>query len=296
MTRLWSAAARPLLTRIRDCSSGLRGLRPFFVSKRFLNLVFLSPRFLRAKDLILADLPSRPTRLLTEFSSLATRNSPLATTSCRLITGRCSLIVCAFAAIFFSGCGYHVAGRTSELPKSIHVIAVPAMENKTTTFKIEQKLTAAAIHEFLAKTTYKIVSDPNGGDAVLTAKVVSLEVLPLLFQSTTTTTKTTPGQTPQPNAQTPSPQIAQATAMTVTMRCEVTFTERDTDKVLYHTDNFVFRNQYQLASTGIDPTTGLPITPTKAQVESFFQEGDPALDRMARDFASRLVSAVLENF
>jgi hypothetical protein len=40
----------------------------------------------------------------------------------------------------------------------------------------------------------------------------------------------------------------------------------------------------------------LPITPTKTQVESFFQEGDPALDRMARDFAARLVSAVLENF
>ncbi len=209
--------------------------------------------------------------------------------------GRDQLVLALASTLTLFGCGYRVAGRTSELPKSIHVIAIPAMENKTTTFKVEQKLTAATIHEFLAKTTYKITSDPNGGDAVLTAKVLSLEVLPLLFQSTTTTTAPST-QSPQPNAQTPPAQIAQATAMTITMRCEVTLTERDTDKVLYHTDNFVFRNQYQLASTGIDPATGQPITPTKAQVESFFQEGDPALDRMAHDFASRLVSAVLENF
>jgi len=203
-----------------------------------------------------------------------------------------SLSVAAIlAAILLSGCGYHVAGHTSELPKSIHVIAVPTMENKTTTLKIEQKLTAATIHEFLAKTSYKVVSDPNGGDAVLTAKVVSLEVVPLLFQSTTTQSQSQPPGTTSPQAQ-----LAQATAMTVTMKCEVTLTQRDNDKVLYHTDNFVFRNEYQLASTGINPQTGQPITPTKAQVETFFQEGDPALDRMARDFAARLVAAVLENY
>lgn len=181
----------------------------------------------------------------------------------------------ALASIVLSGCGYHVAGRgDTALPKTIHVIAVPALENKTTTFKIEQKLTAATIHEFLAKTNYKIVSDPNGGDAVLNGKVLSLEVVPLLFQSTNTSAGST----------------AQATAMMVTMKCEVTLTERDNDKVLYHADNFTFRNEYQLATGG--PTS----TESRSSVESFFQEGDPALDRMAQDFASRLVAAVTENY
>ena len=59
-----------------------------------------------------------------------------------------------------SACGYHVAGRSNGLPKSIHVIAVPALENKTTTYKVEQKLTAATIHEFLSKTNFRVVSDP----------------------------------------------------------------------------------------------------------------------------------------
>ena len=195
-----------------------------------------------------------------------------------------SLVGCwILASLWAGGCGYHIAGRgPNALPKSIQVIAVPPMENKTNSFKIEQKLTAATIHEFLASTRYKVVSDPNGGDAVLTGKVLSLEVLPLLFESSSSTTAS----------------VAQAAAMMITMRCEITLTERDNDKVLYHTDNFVFRNEYQLATTCV-PGTGQICphnTDTKAQVESFFQEGDPATDRMARDFASRLVSAVTENF
>ena len=55
--------------------------------------------------------------------------------------------VVAVLAASLSGCGYHVAGHSSELPKTIHVIAVPAMENKTTSYRIEQKLTAATIHD-----------------------------------------------------------------------------------------------------------------------------------------------------
>jgi outer membrane lipopolysaccharide assembly protein LptE/RlpB len=175
------------------------------------------------------------------------------------------------------GCGYHVAGRTDALPKTIHVIAVPTMENKSTRFKIEQVLTAATIHEFLAKTTYKVVSDPNGGDAVLNAKVLTVDVAPLIFQSPTVTSTTN---------------VAQATAMIITMKCEVTLTERDNDKVLYHTDNFVFRNEYQLATEGTN-TSSLP---SKGDVETFFQEGDPAVGRMAQDFATRLVAAVTENY
>ena len=177
-------------------------------------------------------------------------------------------------ALVLSACGYHVAGRSNSLPKSIHVIAVPALENKTSTYKIEQKLMAATIHELLSKTNFKIVSDPQTGDAVLTGKVLSLEVVPLLFQSASSTSGST---------------LAQATAMMVTMKCEVTLTERDNDKVLYHTDNFVFRNEYQLATSAPSPNV-------RGDVESFFQEGEPALDRMAQDFATRLVAAVTENY
>ena len=167
-------------------------------------------------------------------------------------------------AIGLAGCGYHTAGHFSTMPKNVHVIAVPAMENKTSTYRVEQKLTAATIHELLVKTNYRVVSDANGGDAVLSGKVLKMEVVPLLFQTTSTATTST----------------AQATAMLVTMTCEVTLTDRATEKVLYHNESFVFRNEYELST----------------DVRNFFQEGDPALDRMAQDFAARLVAAVTENF
>ena len=64
--------------------------------------------------------------------------------------------------------------------------------------------------------------------------------------------------------------------MLVTMKCEVTLVEVVTEKVLYHNDNFLFRNEYEISS----------------DVKSFFEEQDPALDRMAQDFAKRLVAAV----
>ncbi|HEX8878730.1 MAG TPA: LPS assembly lipoprotein LptE [Candidatus Acidoferrum sp.] len=162
------------------------------------------------------------------------------------------------ASSVLSSCGYHVAGRSEGLPKSIHVVAVPALENKTTSYRIEQRLTAATVHEFLAKTRYRVVSDPANGDAVLRGKVLSLEAVPLLFDTAT----------------------GRATTMLVTVKCEVTFEERETGKLLYHTDNFLFRNEYEIST----------------DVKSFFEEQDPALDRLARDFAARLVAAVTENY
>ena len=160
--------------------------------------------------------------------------------------------------LLISSCGYHIAGHNSSLPQTIHVIAVPALENKTTSYRIEQKLTAATVHEFLAKTSYRVVSIPEEGDAVLRGKVLSLEAVPLLFDTTT----------------------GRATTMLVTVKCEVTFTETATQKVLYHTDSFIFRNQYEIST----------------DLKSFFEEQDPSLDRLAQDFATHLVAAVIENY
>ncbi|GAC1627434.1 MAG: hypothetical protein PVS2B2_09920 [Candidatus Acidiferrum sp.] len=168
----------------------------------------------------------------------------------------------AVFGIFLTGCGYHVAGRGSSLPKTIHTIAVPAIENKTTSYRIEQKLTAATVHEFLAKTQFRVVSDPASADAVLRGKVLSLEAVPILFDTD------------------PITNSVRATLLLVTVKCEVTLTDTETRKVLYHTDNFLFRNQYQLST----------------DVATFFAEQDPALDRLAQDFAARLVASVNEAY
>jgi outer membrane lipopolysaccharide assembly protein LptE/RlpB len=167
------------------------------------------------------------------------------------------MLTLAAASLSF-GCGYHVASRTDALPKNIHVIAVPALENATTSYRIEQKLTSATVHEFLATTPYKITSEPGSADAVLRGKVLTLEAVPLLFDT----------------------RSGAATTMLVTVRCEVTLTQTDTQKVLFHTDKFIFRSEYEIST----------------DVKSFFEEQDPAIDRLAKDFAQRLVASVTENF
>jgi hypothetical protein len=207
------------------------------------------PRFLRAAVRNLSSISA--------MASFVSRHSPLAT--------RHFLTPVIILATIASGCGYHVAGHSNSLPKNIHTIAVPAFENKTASYRIEQRLTSATVHEFLAKTPYRIVSDANGGDAVLRGKILSLEVLPLLFENSTPTVPAN---------------VTRATTMLVTMKCEVTLEDRESGKILYHTDNFLFRNQYEIT----------------ADVKSFFEEQDPAIDRLAADFASRLVAAVTENY
>jgi outer membrane lipopolysaccharide assembly protein LptE/RlpB len=169
-----------------------------------------------------------------------------------------ALVILLASCGYLAACGYHVAGRSDALPKNIHVIAVTALENATNTYRIEQKLTSATVHEFLAATPYKISSDPSAGDAVLRGKVLTLEAIPLLFDT----------------------RSGRATTMLVTVRCEVTLTQTEPQKVLYHTDKFVFRNEYEIST----------------DVRSFFEEEDPALDRLAKDFAQRLVASVIENF
>src|SRR5260370_7985048 len=84
---------------------------------------------------------------------------------------------------YLAACGYHVANRTDALPKTIHVIAVPTLENNTNSYRIEQKFTSAVVREFLAITPYKITSDPNAGDTLLPAKAVTLQAVPLLFHT-----------------------------------------------------------------------------------------------------------------
>lgn len=183
-----------------------------------------------------------------------------------------ALCLCVCLAQFLSACGYHVGGTASRLPPGLKVIAVPALKNDTSTYRIEQHMTEAVVREFLERTKYRIVSSENSADAVLRGEITSLEVSAAVFDTTPTANATT---VPTVNATT-----ARATTMLVTLHMKVLLEERETNKVLYKNDNYLFREPYEIST---DPS-------------KFFDEQAPALDRMSRDFASRLVADVLENF
>jgi hypothetical protein len=151
------------------------------------------------------------------------------------------------------------------------VIAVPALVNRTNRYRVEQRMTEAVVREFLARTKYRIVSTEDSADAVLRGEITSLEATPAVFDTTPT------NSTSNPNLNTTT---ARATTMLVSVHLKVRLEERETKRILYQNDNYLFREPYEIST---DPS-------------KFFDEQSPALDRMSRDFASRLVADILENF
>lgn len=155
-------------------------------------------------------------------------------------------------------CGYRIAGQGTRLPTEIRVVAIPAFENKTPWMRLEQRLTSAVMEEFIHRTRYRVVGDREGADAVLIGTVKSATSAPVIFD----------------------PATGRASAVAVEVTVEVELLDLHTHKVLYANSNYLFREQYEISS----------------DLDSFFEERDPALQRLARDFAAGLVSAVLENF
>ena len=181
--------------------------------------------------------------------------------------------LCVSAAMFLSACGYHVGGTASLLPSGMKVIAVPALKNDAPRYRIEQRMTEAVVHEFIARTKYRVVSSEDSADAVLRGEITSFEAIPAVFDTGTNTTNS--GTVPTVNTT-----AARATTMLVSVHLKVSLEERETKRVLYQNDDYLFREPYEIST---DPS-------------KFFDEQGPALERMSRDFAARLVSDVLENF
>jgi hypothetical protein len=165
-----------------------------------------------------------------------------------------------------------VAGTSSQLPAGLKTVAVPTIENRTNRYRIEQVMTEAVVHEFLARTKYRVVTNEDAADAVLHAEIDSFDATPVVFDTTPG-----PNSTPVPNV---NATTTSATAMLISLHMKVRLEERETKQVLYKNDNYLFREPYELST---DPTT-------------FFDEQGPAIGRMSRDFASRLVADIVENF
>lgn len=160
--------------------------------------------------------------------------------------------------IFSVGCGYSTAGKATHIPENVHTIFIPAFVNQTHTYKIEQTMTAQVVREFVTRTKFKVVSDPQAeSDATLKGTVVSTTVAPLTYDS----------------------QSGRASSALVTVNLKVSLTDKS-GKVLFENPNYVFREQYQVSR----------------DIASFLDEESPALERLSRDLARTLVASVLEAY
>ena len=191
-------------------------------------------------------------RAAEHYSRLRSKSSPSA--------GACASVlrISPLLLILCSACGYHTGARGDLIPKSIQTVAIPAFRNQTTRYQLAQMLPEDLTREFIARTHYKVISDPNVADAVLNGVLAT-------FAAYSTVTDPTTGR---------------ATAAQAIVTLRLTLTERATGKVLFTRPSFEVRDRYEVS---IDPA-------------QYFDESETAMRRLSRSVAQATVSAILENF
>jgi outer membrane lipopolysaccharide assembly protein LptE/RlpB len=159
-----------------------------------------------------------------------------------------------------AGCGYHPVGSGTHMPEGIHTVAVPMFENHTQLPRIELWMTQAVLHDLASRTQLRLEPKADAAaDATLKGIILAETVTPLTYTSNATTTTTS--------------------SYTVTVIAKVLLTDSH-QHVLYENDNYTFREVYE----------------STQQLSSFIQEDSPALQRLSKQFASAVVSDMLESF
>jgi outer membrane lipopolysaccharide assembly protein LptE/RlpB len=157
-----------------------------------------------------------------------------------------------------SGCGYHISGKGDFLPKNLQTIAIPAFTNITGRYKLPEKLASALTREFISRTRYSINADPNGADAVLRGSVLRYDSYVTTFD----------------------PATNRGSSVQVVVTLKLTLVERASGKVLFDRPAMEVRERYEIGS----------------DQRAYLEESDAAVDRLSRDVARSVVSAVLEGF
>lgn len=142
----------------------------------------------------------------------------------------------------------------NQLPARIKTVAVPAFENQALRYKVGSRFADAVINELIRRGRgLRVQGDREGADAVIEGVIKSFTYAGVLLDDR-----------------------GRARVFEVTIQAAVTVRDQTENRVLYDNQNFVFRGEYEFAD---DP-------------RNFFNEEDPAVQRMARNFAESIVSTL----
>jgi len=153
-------------------------------------------------------------------------------------------------------CGYRVASK-NRLDSGHNSIAVVPFENRTNAYEVEQILTGSLVRELVQKSTYDVVNNPNDAELELGGAVLEVRVSPVAFG-----------------------QASFGSTFLVTLRTSMYLQDRDSGELLYQNNSYIFREQYVI----------------NVDVKNFFTELNPALRRISDDFASSVVTSIMEAF
>ncbi len=159
------------------------------------------------------------------------------------------------AATGFTECYKPVTN--SGLPKHIKNVAVPAFqfEARALRYRVASRFTDAVSKEIIRRGSgLRVQGTTTGADAVIEGTVRDFSFTGVLLD-----------------------RDGRARVYEVTIVSAVTIRDLKENKVLYDNQNFIFRDSFEFSS---DP-------------RSFFNEEDPAVDRIARAFSESVVSTIV---
>lgn len=166
------------------------------------------------------------------------------------------------AVMCLPACGYSLAGRGNFLPEYIKVIGVPLFVNHSTMAELDRVLTNAVVAELQSHPRFRIVPDATGVDALMTGTINSLRQDVAAFTAN-----------------------QQAARYAIVGTVSIEFKDIRGNKVLWSNPSASFREEYDVTSS------------TTANDPAAFLTGDRnALERLAKNFARSVVTAILESF
>ena len=151
-----------------------------------------------------------------------------------------------------AACGYRLAGTKGNSGAG-QTIAVPTFTNRTTAYRVEQRISDSLRSELVRSTQFKVVPAETG-DVVVSGEVVDYVASPILFN-----------------------ERGRASSYNISIGLKVVITDAKSRAVLFQNDHWVFREVFELGQNSAE----------------FVPEDPAAVDRLARRFASSLVASLL---
>jgi len=145
----------------------------------------------------------------------------------------------------------------SGLPKQIKIVAVPVFQFEVAgaRYRVETRFTEAVTKEIIKRGRgLKVQGEREGADAVIEGTIRNFYFTGVLLD-----------------------RDGRARVYEVTIVAAVTIRDLKENKILYDNQNFIFRDSFEFSA---DP-------------RSFFNEEDPAVERMSRVFAESVVSTII---
>jgi hypothetical protein len=171
-----------------------------------------------------------------------------------------SIRLFAVFALFFLVSGFtdcYKPVTNTGLPKRVKTVAVPPFqfEARALRYRLESRFTDSVVREVIKRGQgLRVQGTREGADAVIEGSLRDFSFSGVLLDRT-----------------------GRARVYEVTIVGTVTVRDTQENKILYDNQNFIFRDSFEFSD---DPRT-------------FFNEEDPAVERIARAFAESVVSAIV---